>query len=268
MITSVKIKDNIIFGKSTPFVLISGPCVIENAEHTFFMAEQIKRIANKLNIPFIFKASFDKANRTKLENYRGVSIEEAIRIFTKIRNELNIPVTTDIHEPWQADTLKNCIDLIQIPAFLCRQTDLLVAAAKTGLPVNIKKAQFVNGVDMERAVNKVIMSDNNNVILTERGNTFGYGDYIVDMRNLLIMKQYAPVIFDATHSVQKGCSGGSSGSNKHFVEPLAKAAAAIGIDGLFLEVHNNPDNALSDGTSSITLDNLENVLNNICKVIN
>ena len=232
------------------------------------MAEQIKKITDKLNIPFIFKASFDKANRTKLENYRGVPIEEAIKIFSKIRNELNIPVTTDIHEPWQADALKNCIDLIQIPAFLCRQTDLLVAAAKTGLPVNIKKAQFVNGVDMERAVNKVVMSDNNNVILTERGNTFGYGDYIVDMRNLLIMKNYAPVIFDATHSVQKGCSGGSSGSNKHFVEPLAKAAAAIGIDGLFLEVHNNPDNALSDGTSSITLNNLENVLNNICKVIN
>ena len=232
------------------------------------MAEQIKKITDKLNIPFIFKASFDKANRTKLENYRGVPIEEAIKIFSKIRNELNIPVTTDIHEPWQADALKNCIDLIQIPAFLCRQTDLLVAAAKTGLPVNIKKAQFVNGVDMERAVNKVVMSDNNNVILTERGNTFGYGDYIVDMRNLLIMKNYAPVIFDATHSVQKGCSGGSSGSNKHFVEPLAKAAAAIGIDGLFLEVHNNPDNALSDGTSSITLNNLENDLNNICKVIN
>jgi len=267
MITSVKIKDKIIFGESTPFILISGPCVIENAEHTFFMAEQIKKITDKLNIPFIFKASFDKANRTKLENYRGVPIEEAVKIFSKIRNELNIPVTTDIHEPWQADILKNCIDLIQIPAFLCRQTDLLVAAAKTGLPVNIKKAQFVNGVDMERAVNKVVMSNNSNVVLTERGNTFGYGDYVVDMRNLVTMREYAPVIFDATHSVQKGCSGGSSGSNKHFVEPLAKAAVAVGIDGLFLEVHNTPDNALSDGTSSIKLDNLENVLNNICNVI-
>lgn len=267
MIDSVKIKDGIVIGKSTPFVLISGPCVIESVEHTFHMASEIKKITNRLGIPYIFKASFDKANRTRLENYRGVSIDVAVEVFTKIRNELKIPITTDIHEPWQADVLKDYIDLIQIPAFLCRQTDLLVAAAKTGLPVNIKKAQFVNGVDMERAVNKVIQSGNDNVVLTERGNTFGYGDYVVDMRNLVTMRDYTPVIFDATHSVQKGCSGGSSGSNRHFIEPLSKAAVAVGVDGLFLETHDDPTNALSDGTSSIPLNQLEEMLNNICKVI-
>lgn len=266
-IKSVTIRDGITFGESVPFVLISGPCVIESEEHTFHMAREIKKITSKLGIPFIFKASFDKANRTRLQNYRGVSIEEASRIFSRIRTELDIPVTTDIHEPWQADVLKDSIDLIQIPAFLCRQTDLLVASAKTNLPVNIKKAQFVNGVDMERAVNKVVLSGNDNVLLTERGNTFGYGDYVVDMRNLVTMRDYAPIIFDATHSVQKGCSGGSSGSNRHFIEPLAKAAAAVGVDGLFLEVHDDPDNALSDGTSSIKLSELEVMLNNICKVI-
>jgi 2-dehydro-3-deoxyphosphooctonate aldolase (KDO 8-P synthase) len=266
-IKSVTIRDGITFGESAPFVLISGPCVIESEEHTFHMAREIKKITSKLGIPFIFKASFDKANRTRLQNYRGVSIEEASRIFSRIRTELDIPVTTDIHEPWQADVLKDSIDLIQIPAFLCRQTDLLVASAKTNLPINIKKAQFVNGVDMERAVNKVVLSGNDNVLLTERGNTFGYGDYVVDMRNLVTMRYYTPVIFDATHSVQKGCSGGSSGSNRHFIEPLAKAAVAVGVDGLFLEVHDDPDNALSDGTSSIKLSDLEVMLNNICKVI-
>jgi 2-dehydro-3-deoxyphosphooctonate aldolase (KDO 8-P synthase) len=266
-IKSVTIRDGITFGESLPFVLISGPCVIESEEHTLHMARELKRITSKLGIPFIFKASFDKANRTRLQNYRGVSIEEASHIFNKIRTELDIPVTTDIHEPWQADVLKNSIDLIQIPAFLCRQTDLLVASAKTNLPVNIKKAQFVNGLDMERVVDKVVSSDNNKVVLTERGNTFGYGDYVVDMRNLVTMREYAPVIFDATHSVQKGCSGGSSGSNKHFIEPLAKAAVAVGVDGMFLEVHDDPDNALSDGTSSIKLSDFETMLNNICKVI-
>jgi 2-dehydro-3-deoxyphosphooctonate aldolase (KDO 8-P synthase) len=266
-IKSVTIRDGITFGESLPFVLISGPCVIESEEHTLHMARELKRITSKLGIPFIFKASFDKANRTRLQNYRGVSIEEASRIFNKIRTELDIPVTTDIHEPWQADVLKDSIDLIQIPAFLCRQTDLLVASAKTNLPVNIKKAQFVNGLDMERVVDKVVSSDNNKVVLTERGNTFGYGDYVVDMRNLVTMREYAPVIFDATHAVQKGCSGGSSGSNKHFIEPLAKAAAAVGVDGMFLEVHDDPDNALSDGTSSIKLSDFETMLNNICKVI-
>ena len=263
----VTLNKNITFGNSSPFVLISGPCVIESESHCLFMAHEIKKITDKLNIPFIFKASFDKANRTALKNYRGVSIDEAVKIFSRIKSEVGVPITTDIHESWQADYLKNVIDIIQIPAFLCRQTDLLVAAAKTGLPVNIKKAQFVEGKDMEKAVLKVRLSGNDNVLLTERGNIFGYGDYVVDMRNLITMRNYAPVIFDATHSVQKGCSGGSQGSNRHFVEPLAKAAAAVGIDGLFLETHNDPDTALSDGTSSIKLSDLESTLQNICKII-
>lgn len=267
MIEKVVVSEDVVIGESTPFVLISGPCVIESEEHTIHMAKEIKKIADRLGIPYIFKASFDKANRTKLENYRGVSIEDAVRIFDRIKNELNIPVTTDIHEAWQADVLKDSIDLIQIPAFLCRQTDLLVASAKTNVPVNIKKAQFVNGKDMERVVDKVVKSGNDNVVLTERGNIFGYGDYVVDMRNLVIMNEFAPVIFDATHSVQKGCSGGSGGSFKEFIEPLAKAALAVGIDGLFLEVHDDPENALSDGTSSLDLKDLEEFLINVCKVL-
>jgi len=267
-VRNVKIQNNVVFGKSKPFILISGPCVIESEYHSLHMAERIKEISNRLDIPFIFKASFDKANRTALTNYRGVHIDTAVKIFNKIKSEIDVPITTDIHEPWQADILKESIDLIQIPAFLCRQTDLLVAAAKTNLPVNVKKAQFVNGIDMEKVTEKVRLSGNNNVILTERGNIFGYGDYVVDMRNLLIMKNFAPVVFDATHSVQKGCSGGSQGSTKHYIEPLAKAAAAVGIDGLFLEVHDDPNNALSDGTSSIKLSDLESMLYNICTVIN
>ena len=249
------------------FFIMAGPNVIENEEHVMYMARQLRDFFASYNVEFIFKTSFDKANRSSLSSYRGVGIKEGMRILSRVKEELGVNIVTDIHEPWQADVLKDSIDLIQIPAFLCRQTDLLVASAKTNLPVNIKKAQFVNGVDMERAVNKVVLSGNDNVVLTERGNTFGYGDYVVDMRNLVTMRDYAPVIFDATHSVQKGCSGGSSGSNRHFIEPLAKAAAAVGVDGLFLEVHDDPNNALSDGTSSIKLSELEVMLNNICKVI-
>tara|TARA_Y100000034_G_scaffold72127_1_gene86981 strand:+ start:3703 stop:4509 length:807 start_codon:yes stop_codon:yes gene_type:complete len=263
---NVKINNDIIFGKSKPFVFICGPCVIENEDHPLFMAEKIKEICDGLKIPFIFKASFDKANRTALSHYRGVGIDVANKVFEKVKLEIGVPVTTDFHEPWQADILKDTVDLLQIPAFLCRQTDMLVASAKTGLPINIKKAQFINGPDMEKVVEKVRISGNDNVVLTERGNIYGYGDYIVDMRNLITMRKFSPIVFDATHSVQKGCSGGSKGSNKHFIEPLAKAAVAVGVDGLFMESHDNPESAFSDGTSSIKLSGLRNILLNILEI--
>ena len=263
---NIKINKNISIGKNSPLVLIAGPCVIENESHPIFMAEKIKVICEKLKIPFIFKTSFDKANRTALSHYRGVDIDTAVKIFEKIKKEFDIPVTTDFHESWQADLLKDSVDILQIPAFLSRQTDMLVSAANTGLPINIKKGQFLSGENMERAVEKVRLSGNDNVILTERGNIYGYGDAIVDIRNIIIMKKFAPVIFDATHSVQKGCIGGSKGSNIQFIEPLAKAAMAVGVDGLFIETHDNPDRALSDGTSSIKLSNLEHTLEEILKI--
>lgn len=260
MINKVKITEEVTIGTESPVVLISGPCAIESLDHCLFMADSIKKICEKMSIPYIFKASFDKANRTKLTNYRGLPIEEAASIFKKIRKDLGVPVITDFHEPWQAEILADCVDILQIPAFLCRQTDMLVAAAKTGLAVNIKKGQFVSGYDTDRMVNKVSDSGNSKVFLTERGNTFGYGDYVVDYRNLVVMRDYTPVVFDVGHSLQKGCSGGSSGSNMHFAEPLMRAALAVGVDGIFMECHDNPDKALSDGTSSVKLSNLEEML--------
>ena len=237
--------------------LISGPCVLERVEHATFMAKEIKSRCDDLDIQHIFKASWDKANRTALDHYRGYPLDEAIDMFREIKSEVDVPILTDFHESWQAEKLKDVVDVLQIPAFLCRQTDMLVEAAKTGLPVNVKKGQFISAEDTERVVGKVGDAD---VWLTERGNIFGYGNYIVDMRNLVIMKRYAPVIFDATHSVQQGAKGGSSGSQKEFIEPLAKAAIAVGVDGLFMEVHDNPNKALSDGTSSLHLDDLTPLL--------
>jgi|TARA_B110000977_G_scaffold201355_1_gene295541 2-dehydro-3-deoxyphosphooctonate aldolase (KDO 8-P synthase) len=263
---NVKINDNVIFGKSKPFVLIAGPCVIENDTHPLFMAERIKIICDKLNIPFLFKASFDKANRTAMSHYRGVDIDTANKVFRKIKSELDVPITTDFHESWQAEILKDNVDLLQIPAFLCRQTDMLISAAKTGRPVNVKKAQFISGEDMEKVVEKIRIAGNKNVIITERGNTYGYRDYVVDMRNLVTMRKIAPIVFDSTHSIQKGCSGGSNGSNRQFIEPLARAAVAIGVDSIFMEVHDNPETALSDGTSSVRLSNLEDILKSILEI--
>ena len=262
----VKVNDDVIFGKSKPFVLIAGPCVIENGDHPLFMAEKIKTICDELNIPFIFKSSFDKANRTAMSHYRGVEIDFANKVFEKIKSELGVPITTDFHESWQAELLKDNVDLLQIPAFLCRQTDMLVAAAKTGRPINVKKAQFISGEDMEKVVEKIRIAGNKNIVITERGNIYGYGDFVVDMRNLVTMRKIAPLVFDATHSVQKGCSGGSKGSNRQFIEPLAKAAVAVGVDSVFMEVHDNPEAALSDGTSSVRLSKLKNILLNILEI--
>ena len=259
-ISSVRLNESVCFGKPNTPVLISGPCVIESLDHCLFMASSIKEICERLSIPYVFKASFDKANRTKLANYRGFHIDKAVEIFKKIKEKIDVPILTDFHESWQAEILSECVDILQVPAFLCRQTDMLVAASNTQCVVNIKKGQFVSGYDTERMVDKVTDGENKRVLLTERGNTFGYGDYVVDFRNLVIMRDFTPVIFDVGHSLQKGCSGGSSGSNIRFAEPLLRAALAVGVDGIFMEVHDDPPNAKSDGSSSVNLNVLEPML--------
>lgn len=248
--------------------VIAGPCVIETEEITFQIAGKLNEISKKYEVDFYFKASFDKANRTSLSSYRGPGIEEGLRILQKIKSDLNVQVVTDIHEPWQAQRVAEVVDIIQIPAFLCRQTDLLVAAAKTQKVINVKKAQFLAPWDMKNVVNKIEESGNKNIMLCERGTTFGYNTLVVDMTGLLEMKKIGyPVVFDATHSVQKpGGNGNFTGGNRHYVEPLAKAAVAAGADVLFFEVHPDPDNALSDGPNMVKLDEFEKMLKRIIKV--
>jgi 2-dehydro-3-deoxyphosphooctonate aldolase (KDO 8-P synthase) len=243
-----------------PLALIAGPCVLESEEHAHFLAGELARIAG----PFIFKASFDKANRSSASSFRGPGLAEGLRILKAVRAR-GIPVLTDIHEPTQAEPAAEAVDILQIPAFLCRQTDLLVAAGRTGRAVNIKKGQFVAPEDMARAAEKVASTGNTNVILTERGTTFGYHNLVVDMRGLKIMRDLGfPVVFDATHSVQlPGASGASSGGQPEFIATLASAAAGAGIDGVFLEVHEAPERALSDGANALRLDRLPALLSRL-----
>lgn len=244
------------------FQLIAGPCVIESEEQVLSIAQQMKNIAEHLGIPYTFKASFDKANRTSIDGFRGPGLEEGLRILKKVKTTVGLPICTDIHEPWQAEPVADVADILQIPAFLCRQTDLLVAAAKTGKCVNIKKAQFLAPWDMKNCLEKVRQSGNQNVMLCERGTSFGYNTLVVDMTGLRVMKEFGvPVIFDATHSVQKpGGNGTSTGGNREYVEYLAKAAVAVGVDGLFMETHPNPDHAKSDGPNMVPLDEMETLL--------
>ena len=250
------------------FSLIAGPCVIESEEMVLSIAEQMKDITDRLEIPYTFKASFDKANRTSISGFRGPGIEEGLRILQKVKDTYNLPICTDIHEPWQAEKAAAVCDILQIPAFLCRQTDLLVAAAKTGKCINIKKAQFLAPWDMKNCVEKVRQSGNNNVMLCERGTTFGYNTLVVDMTGLCVMKDMGvPVIFDATHSVQKpGGNGTSTGGNRQYVEYLAKAAVSVGVDGLFMETHPDPDNAKSDGPNMVPLGEMEELLKKLQRV--
>jgi 2-dehydro-3-deoxyphosphooctonate aldolase (KDO 8-P synthase) len=246
------------FGGGKPLGLIAGPCVIESEEHVHRLARAIREIAGD----FIFKASFDKANRSSVSSYRGPGLDEGLRILAGLRRE-GYQVLTDIHEPAHAEPAAAAVDVLQIPAFLCRQTDLLVAAGRTGKAVNIKKGQFVAPHDMKHAAEKVASTGNNNIILTERGSSFGYNNLVVDMRGLVIMRNLGwPVIFDATHSVQlPGAGGASSGGQPEFIEPLARAAVATGfVDGLFVEVHEEPSRALSDGTNALRLDKLGSLL--------
>ena len=251
-----------------PFFLISGPCQLENRDHAMFMAEEIKKITDKLKINLVYKTSFDKANRTSLKSERGIGLDKSIKVFEEIKRNFNLPILTDVHSPEQCNQVKNVVDIIQIPAFLCRQTDLLISAAKTNLIVNIKKGQFLAPWDMKNVIKKISDSNNDNILVTERGVSFGYNTLVSDMRSISILKkeQY-PVIFDATHSVQQpGGKGDSSGGEREFIYDLSKAAIAVGVAGLFLEVHDDPDNAPSDGPNMLKLSDLENFLNNIKKI--
>lgn len=250
------------------FKLIAGPCAIESEEMAMDIAEKMKAITDKLGIDYTFKGSFDKANRTSIHSKRGLGIDEGLRILQKVKDTYNIPVATDIHESWQAEPVGKVVDIVQIPAFLCRQTDLLVAAAKTGKCINIKKAQFLAPWDMKNCLQKVVESGNSNVMLCERGTSFGYNTLVVDMTGLIEMKKFGyPVIFDATHSVQKpGGKSDATGGNREYVEYLAKAAIAVGVDGLFMETHQNPDEAWSDGPNMVKLDDMEELLTQLVKV--
>ena len=258
------------FELGSGFFLIAGPCVIESEAHAVKMAREISAVARKLKIPYIFKASYDKANRTSLHSFRGPGLEEGLQILKKIGKETGVPVLTDVHEAKDVPVVSEAVDVVQIPAFLCRQTDMLVAAAKHAKSINIKKGQFVSPWDMRHAVEKVRASGNDNIVLTERGSSFGYNNLVVDMRSLAIMRQFAPVVFDATHSVQLPSSGAGgkavSGGQPEYIPLLARAAVAAGVDGVFMEVHDNPAEAKSDGANALALSNLEAVLKELLAI--
>jgi 2-dehydro-3-deoxyphosphooctonate aldolase (KDO 8-P synthase) len=250
--------------------LIAGPCVIESEEHALRMAECISGVTKALGVPYIFKASYDKANRTSLKSFRGPGLVEGLRILQKVKETVSVPVLTDVHEAVDVPLVAEVVDVIQIPAFLCRQTDLLVAAGKTKAAVNIKKGQFVSPWDMRHAVTKVRESGNDRVFLTERGSSFGYNNLVVDMRSLAIMRDFAPVVFDATHSVQLPSAGANgeavSGGQPEFIPVLSRAAVAAGVDGVFMEVHDDPPRAKSDGANALELQHLRGVLTELIAV--
>lgn len=250
------------------FFLIAGPCAVESEDICFEIAEQLVAVTSELNIPFIYKASFKKANRTKLDSFITIGEEKALQILSDVKAHFNIPILTDVHETTDCDKVKDIVDVIQIPAFLCRQTDLLLAAGKTGKTVNIKKGQFVSADMMQFAVEKVLSTGNNNILLTERGTLFGYNDLIVDFRNIPLMRQTGfPVIFDATHSVQQpNKSEGISGGKPEFIETLSKCAIAAGVDGIFMETHPNPEQALSDGANMLSLSEVKGLMEKLIRM--
>lgn len=249
-------------GGGRPFVFIGGPCVIEDDRHPFFMAERLSALAAELGIPYVFKASFDKANRTSKDSFRGPGLSAGLAILKEIRSRFAVPVTTDVHEPAQAERAAEVVDVLQIPAFLCRQTDLLVAAARTGKPVNIKKGQFLAPWDIAHAVEKVRSAGNPRVLVTERGTSFGYNNLVVDIRGFPVMRGLGcPLVFDVTHSLQlPGGAGKSTGGEARFIPHLAAAGVAAGVDGIFMEVHDRPDEARSDGPNSCPLAELPAIL--------
>lgn len=259
---------NLKVGKGAPLFLIAGPCVIESERLTLQIARELKKICARVGIGLIFKASFDKANRSSIDSFRGPGLNEGLRILKTVKDELGLLVLSDIHEPNQAEPASQVLDVIQIPAFLCRQTDLIVASAKTGKPLNIKKGQFMSPEEMANVVEKAERAGARKIILTERGTFFGYHNLVVDFRSFQIMKELGyPVVFDATHSVQKpGGAGKKSSGERKFIPMLTKAAVAAGVDGLFMEVHPHPEKALSDGANSLRLGELEGLLREIMKV--
>lgn len=261
-VKKVEVAGKFSIGGNKRFALIAGPCAIESEEMSIRVAKKIKAICDKLNIDYIFKSSFDKANRSSVFSARGIGMERGLEILAKVSEEVGVPVITDIHEPWQAEKVAKYVDMLQIPAFLCRQTDLLVAAAKTGLPVNVKKGQFLAPWDAKNIVTKFEEMENTNLLLCERGTTFGYNNFVVDMRSFLEMRSFGyPIVFDATHSVQiPGGQGTSTGGNREYVFPLMRAALAVGVDAIFAEVHEDPDNAPCDGPNMLKLEDLEYIL--------
>jgi 2-dehydro-3-deoxyphosphooctonate aldolase (KDO 8-P synthase) len=259
---SIKISDGVTIGASAPLFLIAGPCVIESEEHAFSLAGAIKKITTELGVPFIFKASYDKANRSSLKSFRGPGLTKGLKILKRIRDELTVPVLSDVHETSQVERAAEVLDVIQIPAFLCRQTDLIVEAAKTHKPLNLKKGQFLSPQEMENAVEKVVSQGNEAIILTERGTFFGYSNLVFDIRSIPIMKRWGfPVAVDASHIVQKpGGRGAASGGEADFIPFVVRAGVSVGADGLFVEVHDNPAHALSDSYNSLIIKDLEKVL--------
>jgi 2-dehydro-3-deoxyphosphooctonate aldolase (KDO 8-P synthase) len=259
---SVEINKDVTIGGATPLFLIAGPCVIESEEHALSLAREIKKISTKLKLPFIFKASYDKANRSSVKSFRGPGLTKGLEILKRIKQELSIPVLSDVHETSQVGRAAEVLDVIQIPAFLCRQTDLIVEAAKTLKPLNLKKGQFLSPQEMENAVEKVFRQGNDRIILTERGTFFGYNNLVFDIRSIPIMKRWGfPVVVDATHIVQKpGGRGEASGGEADFIPYVVRAGVAVGADGVFLEVHDNPARALSDGPNALIIKKLEEIL--------
>ncbi|UQY80196.1 2-dehydro-3-deoxyphosphooctonate aldolase [Candidatus Hepatincola sp. Av] len=260
--------NNINISNNLPFTLIAGPCVLESAEHAFFMAENLVKITKELNIPLIYKSSFDKANRSAINAKRGIGLKESLKVFQDIKTKFNIPVITDVHESYQCAEVATVVDVLQIPAFLCRQTDLLIAAGKTGKAINVKKGQFLAPWEMGNITSKIESTGNKKIMLCERGSSFGYNNLVVDMTGLPIMAQTGyPVVFDATHAVQKpGGLGNKTGGNREFAPVLAKAALAIGVASIFMEVHQDPDNAPSDGPNMLKLTDLKPILAHLKKL--
>jgi len=261
---------NLTVGQGCPLVLISGPCVIEDYETTREIAAHLKEATDKLEMPFVFKASFDKANRTSVTAFRGPGLTEGLRVLAEIKEEFGIPILSDVHRIAEIPAAARVLDIIQIPAFLCRQTDFIVEVAKSGKPVNIKKGQFLAPWDMANVVEKITSAGNRRILITERGTMFGYNNLVVDFRGFMIMRQTGyPVIFDATHSVQlPGGAGKSSGGQRDFAPMLARAAVAAGVDGVFMEVHTNPEQALCDGPNSLKLDTIYNLLSRLKTIHN
>jgi len=261
-LTNELIVGNIALGGSNPLFLIAGPCVIENEDITFYTAQRLKEICGELRIPFIFKSSYDKANRTSLNSFRGPGMDRGLRILSDVKSRFQLPVLSDIHSVDEVKPVAELIDVLQIPAFLCRQTDLILAASKTGKAVNVKKGQFLAPWDMKNTIDKFTSTGNKNIFITERGTSFGYNNLVVDIRSFPVLQSFGyPVVFDVTHSLQlPGGQGNCSGGQREFAEPLARAAVAAGVDGLFMEVHPEPDKALCDGPNMIPLDELPQIL--------
>ena len=263
--------NNFNIANNLPLTLIAGPCVLESHDHAKFMVEKLLDITSKINVNFIYKTSYDKANRTSLSANRGIGLDASLEIFANLKSEYSIPILTDVHNVNDCEVIKDYVDVLQIPAFLCRQTDLLIAAAKTMKIINVKKGQFLSPHDMINVADKIINTGNKNLLLTERGVSFGYNNLVSDMKSLEIMKNEInyPVIFDATHSVQvPGGQGASSGGDRKFVPVLAKAAVAVGIGGIFIETHNNPDQAPSDGPNMVKINDLTDLLKKLIEIDN